>query len=244
MPKLTVSSNLCDFYTTLKPPIQLDFTKDYETAFLSLSVYNSLPNITEENNKFKYSSDKGNSWKIITLSKGAYELNDINAEIQKEMFINSDYDEENNSFYINIDFHKPTFKTLLEISNENYMVDFGIENSIAYTLGFTNERFGVGVYASPNVVNIEKVNSILIHCDFVLGSYVNESQSNVIYSFTPKVGPGYKIIEHPKPELHFLPMVKPFQLDQYRIWLTDQNNKPIDLMGEIMTIDILIREKK
>ena len=82
MAKLTLSSNTTDFTTILNPPILLDTNKRYEAAFLSLHTYNSVPNITETNNKFKYSTDKGATWKIITFDKGAYELAEISARIQ------------------------------------------------------------------------------------------------------------------------------------------------------------------
>ena len=159
-------------------------------------------------------------------------MTEINAKIQREMT-----DPE-----IVIDYYKPTFKTILVISNENYMVDFGVENSIASTLGFTNEKLGVGTHQSPNIIDIEKVNSILVHCDIIIGTYVNTSRSHVIYNFTQRVSPGYKVIERPSPELIFLPVVGRPDIQSIRIWLTDQDNELIDLMGEKITIDILIRE--
>ena len=244
MAKLTLSSNSTDYTTYLDPPIRLETDKNYEAAFLSLHTYNSLPNITEENNKFKYSNDKGNTWKIITFSKGAYELEQINATIQREMQINGDYDKINDKYYVDIDYYKPTFKTILDISNADYMVDFGIENSIGSTLGFTNQKLSHGIHQSPNIIDIEKVNSILVHCDIVTGSYVNEKRSNVIYNFTQKVSPGFKVIERPSPQLIFLPVVNQSEIWSIRLRLTDQNNKLIDLMGEKITIDILIREKR
>ena len=112
------------------------------------------------------------------------------------------------------------------------MVDFGVENSIGKTFGFTNEKLGVGTYISPNIIDIEKVNSILVHCDIIIGTYVNSSRSNVIYNFTQRVSPGYKVIERPSPELIFLPVVGRPEIFSIRIWLTYQDNRPIDLMGE------------
>jgi hypothetical protein len=208
---------------------------EYEAAFISLHTYNSLPNINESNNKFKYSSDKGSTWKIITFLKGAYEFKEINEVIQREI---------KEEKCIGIDYYKPTFKTILDISNENYMVDFGIENSIGSTLGFTNEKLSNGVHQSPNIIDIEKVNSIQIHCDAVEGSYLNGRGSNVIHSFSPKVSPGFKVIEHPSPALIFLPIISRFDIQNIRLWLTDQDDNPIDLMGERITIVISIREKR
>jgi len=184
-----------------------------------------------DNNKFKYSDDKGKTWKRITFEKGAYEFKDIIAKIRREI----------QSTDIDIDYYKPTLQTILDISNEDYMVDFGIENSIGSALGFTNEKLSHGVHQSPNIIDIEKVNSIRVHCDIITGSYVNNKRSNVIYKFTPRVSPGYKIIEEPW-TLRYLPVVKSPEINSIRLWLTDQNNKPIDLMGERIDIDIEIRE--
>ena len=52
-----LSSNTSDFTTYLSLPINLDTDKKYEAVLLSINLYNSIPNITEDNNKFKYSSD-------------------------------------------------------------------------------------------------------------------------------------------------------------------------------------------
>jgi len=239
---LALSSKSTDFTTWLDSPIQTDLDKKYEAAFISLQTYNSIPNITEDNNKFKYSTDKRSTWKIVTLQKHAYEFSEINDVIQKDMEKNGDYDNENHTYYIDIDHFK--FKAILSISNENYMVDFGVENSIGPTLGFTNERMLHGVYEALNIIDIEKVNSIQVHCDIVTGSYLNSRKSRVIHTFTQKVSPGYKVIERPSPELIFLPVVRRPEIESVRLWLTDQDNKPIDLMGERLSIVILIREKR
>jgi|SRR5579872_494375 len=241
MINLTLSSNSTDYTTWLEGPILLESDKEYEVAFLSLHTYNSLPNITEANNKFRYSNDGGGIWKTITFPKNAYEFDEINDVIQREMKSNGDYDNTNDKCYIHIDHFK--FKAILSISNENYVVDFGVENSISSTLGFTNEKLSYGIHQAPNIVDIEKVNSILVHCDIALGSYLNSKKSQVIHTFTQKVSPGYKVVERPSPELIFLPVVRRPQISSIRLWLTDQDNKPIDLMGERLTIVILIREK-
>ena len=68
---ITHTATESDFKFNLLPPIRLDPNKKYEAALLSISLYNSIPNITEENNKFKYSADSGKSRKILTLNKGS-----------------------------------------------------------------------------------------------------------------------------------------------------------------------------
>ena len=122
MVKLTLSSTSTDFTVNLFPPIKLDSSKTYECAFLSLYTYNSLPNITEENNTFRYSPDKGLTWKNVQLPTGAYEMTDINWSIKRQMLLNEDYNKkESNKFYIDIDHWKPTFQSILNVSNDDYV---------------------------------------------------------------------------------------------------------------------------
>jgi len=84
----------------------------------------------------------------------------------------------------------------------------------------------------------------LVNVDIISGSYVNGNQSPCIYSFDPyKVPPGFKIDDRPNPELTYYPVNKTASIDCLRIWLTDQNNKAIDLRGEKITIKIQIREE-
>ena len=100
---LTLSGDSTDFTTYLAPAINLDSCQKYEAAFLSLETYNSIPNVTTENNKFKYSVDNGVTWKIITLPVDAYEFSQIGDEIQRQMIANGDYnrnDDNSDRFYI------------------------------------------------------------------------------------------------------------------------------------------------
>ena len=43
------------------------------------------------NNNFRYSNDKGATWKDVTIPCGLYEINEIDEEIKRQMFHNGDY---------------------------------------------------------------------------------------------------------------------------------------------------------
>ena len=47
--------NNCQIKTKFNPPLQLDPYKQYEMALVNLETYWSFPNVTEENNLFKFS---------------------------------------------------------------------------------------------------------------------------------------------------------------------------------------------
>jgi hypothetical protein len=241
---LILSDNSSDFTTNLSPPIYLNANKQYEAALLSINLYNSIPNVTEKNNKFRYSADNGDNWKNITLSKGSYELPAINDEIQRQMLINGDYDSNNNKFYITITANIAELKSIIDITNESYLVDFTVENSIGSTLGFNPLIIRYGHNKSQNIVDITKVNSVLVNVDIISGSYVNGNQSPAIYSFDPnRVSPGYKIDERPNPTLIFY-HVSRLCINSVRVWLTDQDHNPIDTRGERVTVKLIIREVK
>ena len=159
---ITHAATKSDFTFNLLPPIHLDPNKNFEAGLLSINLYNSIPNITEENNKFMYSSDEGKTWKIVTLNKGSYEIQAINKEFQRQMIINGDYDIINKEFYITISADIPELKSIINITKKSYLVDFAIENSIGPTLGFCQEnskqsKIGYGYNKSTNIVDIIKI---------------------------------------------------------------------------------------
>jgi hypothetical protein len=242
-----MSGKTSDFTTKYSPSIILDPRKKYEAALLSIDLYNSIPNITDKNNIFEYSTNTGVTWKTITLDPGSYELSAINDEIQRQMIANGDYDKINNLPYISITANISTLKSVIQISNPEYSVHFG-NYSLASVLGFEGGEHYVGYpggirFESPNIVDIIKINSILVNVDIIMGSYVNGLNTSTIYAFYPNVPPGYKIVERPSPSLIYYPVSRT-EISSIRCWLTDQNGDSIDLRGERITLRISIKEIK
>ena len=129
------------------------------------------------------------------------------------------HDPINEDYYINISANSNTLKSVL-ILEKDYQVDFNHQNSPSKVLGFTGTKYTGGFHESENVVNILSINSMLVNIDIISGSYVNGTTKNTIYSFFPKVSPGYKITETPI-NLVYLPIT----LDTiHRLWvsITDQ----------------------
>ena len=225
-------------------PINLEPNKKYEAALLSLDTYNSIPNVIKgKNNIFKYSNDNGASWKVLELDTGSYELETLSDEIQRLMIINGDYDLVNSKFYITISPNKSKLTSIINITNPDYKVDFSVSNSLASLLGFKKIVISAGYNESKNIVDIITLNSILVNIDIIMGCYVNGSSLPVIHSFYPNVPPGYKIVEISNPQLIYHP-ISHNNINTMKVWLTDQDNKPVDLRGERLTVRIVIREVK
>ena len=194
--QVIVSGNQSSFNILFNPKIELDRNKVYEIALVNLETYYSFPNIDDTNNVFVYSHDQGVTWTKIKIPTGSYEIDDLNNTIRFEMEKRGHYDEVNNDYYINISANSNTLKSIL-IIEPGYQVDFNQQNNLSKVLGFTGKKYVEGFHESENVINILSINSILVNIDIKGGSYVNGTTKNTIYSFFPKVSPGYKIIESP-----------------------------------------------
>ena len=236
--QIIVSGNESKF-TRLNPALELDRDKEYEIAMVNLETYYSFSNTDETNSVFVYSPDNGNSWVKIKIPEGSYEIDDINNTIQHKMEKREHHDPINEDYYINISANSNTLKSVF-IMEKDYQVDFNHQNSIAKVLGFTGAKYTGGFHESENVVNILSINSILVNIDIISGSYVNGMTKNTIYSFFPKVSPGYKIIEMPV-NLVYLPITLDI-IDRLGVPIMDQDDRLLKLRNEKLTIRFHIRE--
>jgi len=230
---LLLSANTSDFITQIKPPLQLT-GKRWAVGLLNLETYNSIPNITDKNNVFTYSTDSGSTWKTITLAVGSYEISQINSEIRRLMQLNGD-----SGIEIAINYH--TLGSVVNITPAAYQVDLTVANSLALTLGFDPGVLTQGYNISPHIVKIMAVNSVLVNCSVVGNSYLNNTQNPVLYSFFPNVKPGYKVVQDPV-NVVYLP-INSEQVQNIRIWLTDQDGNPLDFRGETITCRLNFRHR-
>src|SRR5271157_115029 len=227
-------------FVTYNHRAQLDPSKKYEAALLSLHMFNSIPNIIDgKNNVFKYSIDNGITWKVISIATGAYELTAINNEIQRQMIVEGDFDKNNSLCYITITANESRGTSIINITNADYVVA-NSRYSIASVLGFTvNTLLKHGYNESPSKVDITHINSILVNINIIMGSYDMGNSSSCIHLFYPNVGFGYKIIEKPDPVWY--PVTRS-DISRMELSLMDQDGKPIDIGGERLTVRICVRE--
>ena len=219
----------------------MDRDKVYEIALVNLETYYSFPNIDETNTVFVYSHDQGVTWTKIKIPTGSYEIDDLNNTIYFEMEKQGHHDEVNNDSYITISANSNTLKSVL-IIEQGYQVDFNHPNNLSKVLGFTGTKYEEGFHESENVVDILRINSILVNIDIISGSYVNGTTKSTIYSFFPKVSPGYKIIESPV-NLVYLPITLD-TIDSLNVTITDQDDHLLNLRDEKITIRFHIREAR
>ena len=227
---LVVTGNSSSISTTFDPPLYLLKDKTYELALTNLETYYSFPNIDNTNNSFRYSSDSGTHWKPVKIPIGCYEIRAINAEIVRQVTNKS----------ITVKPNKNTLQSVLTIAS-NYIVDFSGDNSLATVLGFKKQKYTAGTHTSEDIVNILRVNSILVHTDIITGSYLAGKQVPVLYNFFPNVRPGDKIVTAPI-NLIYSPVTVDV-ITHMNCWLSDQNHNAINLRGELLTIRFHLRER-
>ena len=236
---ILMSKKSAKIRTQYNPLIELDANKKYEMALVGLETYYSFPNIDATNNNFRYSPDGSETWFNVNVPEGSYEMADINEYLQRIMKENGHYDAANAECCITLQPNSNTLKSVLNIA-PNYKVDFTPANSIRTVLGFERWVYSEGYNESENIIDIMSVTNLRVTSDVIGASYTNGTTGNVIYSFFPNVGPGYKIIETPA-NLIYLPVTL-HTISSMETKLTDQNGKLVNLRGEDLSIRFHLRE--
>ena len=167
------------------------------------------------NNGIKLSNNNGKTWYVIALPKGCYEITAIN-ETLKRLFVEKTKGKESD---ICISGDPTTLKSIL-VLGKTVAVDFATENSLASVLGFARKIYKEGRHLSEHIVNILRVNSIIVNCDIVALSRKNGIASPIIYNFFPNVSPGKKIVDRPG-NLIYLPLIfnEISEINQVSVWI-------------------------
>ena len=224
-----------NFTTSFNPPLQLDINKRYEMSLINSQIWYSWHNITNSNNNFFYTPDGINS-RSLKIPPGSYNIEDINDEIKHLIELRGD---DKDSITLTPNYN--TLKSRIEVKN-NYVVDFRVSNSVNEVLGFNRVILGEnGIYNSQNVVDITNINSLQIHCSLIEGSYINGTASDLLYTISPNVPPGYLIQVEPKQNI-YVPIKNLSQIDSIRFSIKDQDNNFVDMNNERVTYFVHLRE--
>ena len=227
---IVLSSNDNKFLTTLDTPLHLD--KECEIALQSLEMYYCFPNITKDNNVFRYSNDSGQSWKKIYIPIGCYTLDTLYIEIV-EIIGNKGKDFTFSSLTSRV-------KTIVNITNPNFQIDFGYSKSFGKLLGF-NSIIKDNYNESEESINLLNINSIFVKTNLTETSIYNEKHIPFIYSFFPNALPGDKIVECPNNLIYHKLITN--RIHNFEVSLVDENDKHLDFNGETVTIRLHLRSR-
>lgn len=232
----TLSGRSSILSSRIYPPLEI-YDQEAAIALIGFDTYNSIPNVTETNNGFRFKL-KGSEWEEILLPVGQYELEDITQYIREELeLLNNEYivnDDTNALFSLTV--HKNTLKCVL---TSEFEIDFTASNSVGKLLGFNGQTLERGTHTSENAINITSINIIRIDCNLSTGSYIDGVLAHSLYEFYPRVPPGYKILEQPQ-NLIYLPLSKK-SIDEVSVQILDQDGNLVSFADEIVTVRLHLK---
>lgn len=216
----------------LNPPIYLDSEKQYMLGVTGFETYNHIPNVTHKNNLFMYQNMKdlqnGDVKNLIKIPVGTYNAKDIHQYLIDNMPDNAK---------LQIVLNNNTGQTSLMCGRT---VDFTNSRSIGYLFGFKNKVLEADEWhTSEGVIRIIDVNSLVILCNIVGGSYRQGKPTHILHQFFPTVPPGYKIVERPQPVI-YLPLNTTI-IRELIIEIHDEHERPINFHGELVTITLHLK---
>jgi hypothetical protein len=240
-------SKTTSFNINFPQPIKLNANRNYKIGLQYLTTSNYLTTITNQNNKFYYSTDNGKSQNILPIETGSYGLDQISAEINRQMKDNrhaefSSQDPNTPSkYFFNIKENLSTFKSVIEITNPTYEIDFTKPDTFRKILGFGSKILKKGYNISDETIQITNTSAIMVKCDLVDGGYVNGVKECVLFSFPAMTVPiGYKVNICP-PNIIYQNINRKV-INSVLFEITNQNMELIDLKGEEICIAVHLKQ--
>lgn len=221
---LTLKGRSSILHGTYFPPIDLS-RGSWSISLIGLETYNSIPNITEKNNKLHLQGGG-----FVEIQPGTYDIDDLN-EIFKE-----------SGKGLELRANINTFKSQIRTKEETII--FNRDDSIGPLLGFSRERILESdpekFHESDKEVDILPVNTIRVECNIATNSYLNDRLIHTIYGFFPTVGPGYKIVEAPTNAIYLPVTVE--ALDHLELRIVDQDDHLVDFRGEEIIVRLHLKQ--
>ena len=178
----------------LSHPLQF-IKKQFKIAVTFLTGNIAISNVTNKNNKFYFPvSNVDDHFNVISISPGAYEIENLTNEIKRNIFGEGFFTGGNYPFTLKLIFS--TLGSFLELSS----------NITGSQIGFTPDSIGGSLGFKPKVIHEEHTSSdypvdvlsfanVFINTIFARGMVFEGKRSWIIHKFTMDVDPGYKFIE-------------------------------------------------
>lgn len=142
---------------------------------------------------------------------------------------------------MNIDFHLAINPSTMRVEMKSDREIVFPANSIREILGFRKDFYPAKtINISETIPEISSINVINVECSIASGSFRNGKKSQTLYSFTPAVPTGYKMIEKPQ-NILFLP-INVQEISSINLRLTDQSGSLVYFNYEEVTILLVLRE--
>lgn len=227
-----------DFTIKYTPQITLEKNKTYSIRLNSLSMYYSWFNVSNKhnNNKIKFTTDKGTTWHKISFQDGNYSYNDLNKQIQSQLEQGGI-----SKTGISLNFEITLLRVVLTLE-PSFQVEFnsrfneliGFRRDHVYTHSQTGE-------SEPNITN--SVDSLQIRCSLLSNSSVSGKYGDVLYQFsTSNLHPSYPFEKTSNVVGSLYSPINTRLISTIRIYITDQNGNPVDLNDQEVSLVLILKE--
>ena len=181
---------------------------------------------------------------IVTIPAGLYDLTGLYQAILRDLANQGAKTDPDPLFTMSPD--EPTQKVEITFNYSSVAIDFTPTDTPREILGFLSQVYGP--YTAPhavladNVASFNTVNSFLVHSDLCSkGIRINNTYSQTIGQVLIDVAPGSQIVSKPyNPALISAQDLAGSQRTNLRVWLTDDQNRPVNTNGEDFTVRIVI----
>lgn len=182
---------------------------------------------------------------VITIPQGLYDLSGLNQAILREL--ENAGAETNPSPLINLEPDEATQKVEIKFNYNDVEIDFTQADTPRAILGFNSQVLGPYATApisilADNVATFNQVDSLLLHSDIVSrGILLNNRYYQIIGDVQIDTTPGSQIISKPfHPARVNATELKGQLLRHMRFWITDQQNRDINMNGEYWSLRLVI----
>lgn len=206
------------------------------------SIWWVIPNIiTGINDQFRM-DDGVNGFVQVTIPQGLYDLSGLQNSCET-LVVNAG--QNSGSFTFVSD--EATQKVIIRLNVINAAIDFTIVNSFRDIVGFNSQvitaTFASESFIADSVAAFNQIDFFLIHTDLVdKGIRFNNTYSQVASQVLIEVPPGSQNLNSPRwptkvPAWNLIGSI----IKNFRMWLTDQANRPVNTSGENWSARIIIK---
>lgn len=228
-------------------PNQIDLGKDqYEMALSRLNLWYSWYNISAANNNNTARYYNGTGYNDITFPDGQYSVPQINDFVHAVMKANGDFTLSGSTeiYDIEITPNFATNKVNIELTSG---YTFDLSTGDLYLLLGGNQVEVTTTGDLPNIANLTNdINQIWARCSLVegQGSYINNAQSDIIYTFVPDNIPNTNIDLSPI-TLAWIPINTTNNvIRRINLRITDNLSRRLDLNNEPVTFTLILRKAR
>ena len=214
--------------------------ENIQCGVINAELWWNTPNITTDNNEFKFSFNNGVSWVSVLLPTGIYSIQQLDKTI--DIYVKN-YTGLSGLFNLSSD--DAQGKTVFTFSRATDAVDFSITTGFGRLLGFNNVISGTPHLhnISPNVALFSDVSFFLVQCQEICdqGISVNGQYDSILARILITAHPGSQILYIPQNYTlcDATPLKNSFR-KRIRFTLLTNDKKNANTQGEYWSVQLRI----